>query len=82
MGSRGELYGRSGKSVYELQNPSNRFALVSHMRMPHARHLVRMGAGVAAGNWKGAGVKVWDFASRKVVFGCREACPSVGHLQS
>jgi serine/threonine protein kinase/WD40 repeat protein len=60
-------------SVYEVRNPTNHFDLVSQPRTqsiaisPDRRW-------VAAGNFKGSGVKVWDFESRQVA--CTLSTPS------
>ena len=52
--------------MYQLSNPSNHFDLVSQ---PHIQFsaISPDGRWVAAGNWKGSGVKVWDFESKRVV---------------
>ena len=59
-------FGADALAIYELNNPTNHFALVSQ---PHIQGAAFSpdGRWVAAGNWKGSGVKVWDFPSRRIL---------------
>jgi WD40 repeat protein len=69
-------YTAGAVAVYQTQQPTNRFALAPQLHAsgpafsPDGRWL-------AAGNWKGTGVKVWELASRKVIFETPAPSPAV-----
>lgn len=56
--------GAGSLAFYEIQNPSNKFALVQQPRI-HSPTLSANGRWAAAGNWKASGVKVWDLSTRE-----------------
>ncbi len=53
-------------SIFELRNPTNQFTLFSEPRIAYTA-ISPDGFWVAAGTFKGSGVKVWEFESRQVV---------------
>jgi WD40 repeat protein len=53
-------------STYGIRYPTNRFALVPHPATAFPA-ISRDGKWVASGTWKGSGVRVWEFESRRVV---------------
>jgi WD40 repeat protein len=68
-------YTAGAVSIYEMLNPSNRFALVGH---PNAAcpAFSPDGRWIASGNWKGAGIKVWEFESKRVAFQAARPVPA------
>ena len=68
-------HGAGSLAFYDLQNPTNKFALVEQPRI-QSPALSPNGRWAAAGNWKGSGVKVWDISNRREV--CVLPIPSTG----
>jgi WD40 repeat protein len=53
-------------AVYEMNNPTNRFALTEHRGIEQAEFSPD-GRWIASATWNGHGVRIWEVASRRLV---------------